>query len=279
MKTLSDVLGNVAHAWKEFWKFLRASGVFRILFWFYFAQVQILALGGLLYLYTNEALSEEQQEEVLVKAIPFVTIFVVILLIYIYLIVFFAIVLEGRVPQRSYYPLERVIIVGIGVGAVGLFQPWRQGGFEYGFVLLLISLLFFIAWSHIQPGQANDSPTLRPLSQQAHTIGAITGILVAAIFALTVSNSIIQNTKPEAPYGVREQIWNSRIYGEEKRAAVAEAAEDRWNTMKPFYLFVSLLPGAMAYFIGREVAALRDDATESSNTHSMPELTTDPAPG
>ena len=44
-----------------------------------------------------------------------------------------------------------LLIGGIVVGIVGMFQPFVQVFYTLGFVVLLISLLCFIAWSHIIP--------------------------------------------------------------------------------------------------------------------------------
>jgi len=32
-----------------------------------------------------------------------------------------------------------------------MFQPWLFDGYKYGFVLLLISLVLFMVWSHVSP--------------------------------------------------------------------------------------------------------------------------------
>ncbi len=62
----------------------------------------------------------------LIKAIPFVAIFVSIVLVFICLIVIVAVTLEGKVPLRSYRPIEYLLIAGILLGVVGLFQGWKM---------------------------------------------------------------------------------------------------------------------------------------------------------
>ena len=228
--------------------------IIRVLIGFGITIHECLLFAALFRLYTIEQLSPEQQKEVLVKAIPFVAIFVAVLLTYICLIVILAIVLHARVPHRTYYPAEWLIISGIAFGVVGLFQPWWLGAFEYGFGLLLVSLLAFIAWSHISPRSAGD--TAVSLSRRAHGVGAVIGVLVAIIFAATVSRTIIQKTKPQPPYGVPVRMWEMEsMYPPEEKDAIADEAKGQWNGMKPFYLLVSLLPGGFVYLIAREVAA------------------------
>jgi hypothetical protein len=46
---------------------------------------------------------------------------------------------------------ERVIIGGIVLGVVCMFQPWVFVGYKYGFLLVLFSTLAFIVWSHVTP--------------------------------------------------------------------------------------------------------------------------------
>jgi Na+/citrate or Na+/malate symporter len=85
----------------------------------------------------------------------FITVFLAILMAYIFFVIVFAsALLSGKVPQRIYGPIEIIIIAGIVLGVVGMFQPWLQLGFQVGFYLLLASTLSFIVWSHITPRAA-----------------------------------------------------------------------------------------------------------------------------
>jgi hypothetical protein len=56
-----------------------------------------------------------------------------------------------KITQSSFERIERLIIGGIIVGVVGMFQPWLFIGYKYGFFLLLFSTLAFIVWSHVTP--------------------------------------------------------------------------------------------------------------------------------
>lgn len=100
-----------------------------------------------------QSLATEQQmaRNVLLSAIPFVLIFAAIVLTFIALIVTAANLLNHKIEARVHRPIEQVIIAGIILGALGMFQPWWFGGFRYGFFLLLLSTLAFILWSHITP--------------------------------------------------------------------------------------------------------------------------------
>jgi hypothetical protein len=82
----------------------------------------------------------------------FITVFLAILMAYIFFVIVLAsILLSGRVPQRVYGLIETVIIAGIVLGVIGMFQPWLHLGFRVGFHLLLISTLAYMVWSHITP--------------------------------------------------------------------------------------------------------------------------------
>jgi hypothetical protein len=58
--------------------------------------------------------------------------------------------------QKIYRRAERVIIVLMLLGMVGMFQPVVLGLFRYGFLLLLFSTLAFIVFSHLSPRR--DAP-------------------------------------------------------------------------------------------------------------------------
>ena len=97
------------------------------------------------------ATEEQMSTNVLLSAIPFVLIFVSIILFFITLIWFVASLLNNKVPERIYRPIEWITIAGIVLGIVGMFQPWSFAAYRYGFLLLFFSTLSFILWSHIVP--------------------------------------------------------------------------------------------------------------------------------
>ena len=114
--------------------------------------VVLLILGAIANPVLSSVVSEEQfTTNVLLSAIPFVLIFVAIVLSFISLTWLLASVLNHHISERIYRPIELTMIGGIVLGAIGMFQPWFFLAYRYGFLLLLISTLAFILWSHIVP--------------------------------------------------------------------------------------------------------------------------------
>ena len=112
----------------------------------------LLVLGLLAGPFINSRMTEEQlTDNVIIGAIPFILIFVAIILAFIAIIVVVASMLDNNVSLRIHRIIEQILIAGIVLGVVGMFQPWFFEGYKYGFVLLLISTLSFILWSHITP--------------------------------------------------------------------------------------------------------------------------------
>ena len=95
------------------------------------------------------ATKEKVSENVLLTSIPFVLFFVSLVLLYMALIVFAGKLLSNRVPEAAYRTIEYVLIAGIALGVLGMFQPWVFALFKIGFFVLLLSTLSFILWSHI----------------------------------------------------------------------------------------------------------------------------------
>jgi hypothetical protein len=92
---------------------------------------------------------EVASSEVLIIAVPFLFIFVPIILSYMSFIVFVGKLLEQRVPERVYKVIEYMFIAGIVLGILGMFQPWAFPLFKIGFFVLFGSLLGFMVWSHV----------------------------------------------------------------------------------------------------------------------------------
>jgi hypothetical protein len=86
-----------------------------------------------------------------VQPIFFILGFLVILGLFIRFIVAVSRRLNLRVAQSTFEWVERIIIGGIVLGVVAMFQPWLFLGYKYGFLLLLFSTLAFIVWSHVTP--------------------------------------------------------------------------------------------------------------------------------
>lgn len=129
------------------------------------ATVVLLVLGLLVNPYVQANFSEEQlADNVLLGAIPFILIFVSIILAFMTLVWAVASALNGNVPRRIYRPVELALMVGIALGTFGMFQPWIQALFSAGFYLLLICTLAFILWTHITPEDAQRQENLGSLA-------------------------------------------------------------------------------------------------------------------
>ena len=100
------------------------------------------------------ATPEQLAQNVLLSAIPFILIFVAIILGFITIITIVARLLNDNISGRYYRPIELTLIGGIILGIVGMFQPWVFGLFKVGFIVLLVSTLAFILWSHVTPKAA-----------------------------------------------------------------------------------------------------------------------------
>ncbi len=59
--------------------------------------------------------------------------------------------LNHNISQRAFGLIEKVIIAGILLGAVGMFQPWVLPAYGIGFHVLLLSTLAYVVWSHVTP--------------------------------------------------------------------------------------------------------------------------------
>ena len=96
--------------------------------------------------------SEEQlASNVILSAIPFILIFASIIIAFMSFVWFVSIKLSGNISEKAYRPVELLLIGGIVIGALLMFQPWVFRLFQIGFVMLLLSLIGYIVWSHVRP--------------------------------------------------------------------------------------------------------------------------------
>ena len=70
--------------------------------------------------------------------------------------------LSYKIAQERFARIERLIIAGIVLGVVSMFQPWLFVGYKYGFLVLLFSTLAFIVWSHVTPAPALEAVVEHP---------------------------------------------------------------------------------------------------------------------
>ena len=118
-----------------------------------FIAIVVTLILGLVASPVIKALTTDKQRatNVLLSAIPFILIFVAILLAFISMINMSASVLNDNISPRIYRAIETALIAGIVLGVFGMFQPWLMIFYKVGFIVLLVSTLGFIWWSHIKP--------------------------------------------------------------------------------------------------------------------------------
>ncbi len=112
----------------------------------------ILLVGGFLLQPVFNGLPEDLlKKNVILLGVPFILIFVAIILFYMTLIWFITATLNNRIVQRIYKPIENVIIAGIVLSVIAMFQPWLFIAYRIGFHTLLFFTLTYILWSHVIP--------------------------------------------------------------------------------------------------------------------------------
>jgi hypothetical protein len=109
----------------------------------------LIILGFVILPITSEPPEKVTAMTVLITGIPFLLVFVGILLTYIALIITLSRYFSGYISQKSLNPIFYACIIGIVAGIILMFQPIAKVLYTIGFIILLISLLSFIAVSHI----------------------------------------------------------------------------------------------------------------------------------
>lgn len=130
----------------------------------------LLVLGLLAGPFINSRMTEEQlADNVIIYAVPFVLIFVAIILAFIAFIVVVASMLDDNISSGIHRIIESILITGIVLSVVGMFQSRLFEGYKYGFILLLISTLCFILWSRVTPRRevVQEEAGSRPLGETA----------------------------------------------------------------------------------------------------------------
>lgn len=119
--------------------------------------VILLVLGLIMTPLVGRLFTEEElARNALLGGIPFILIFAAIVIFYMSLAWFISNKLNYKVSGRVYRLIERLVIGGIILGVLMMFQPWAFVFFSWGFYLLLISTLAFIVWSHVAPAEDED---------------------------------------------------------------------------------------------------------------------------
>lgn len=86
----------------------------------------------------------------------FLTLFIAVLLTFVFFIVWVGRTLHRKVPRRLHALGEMILIFGILGGVVATFQPWSLDVYHIGFTVLLYSVLAFTVWSHVVPKGAQQ---------------------------------------------------------------------------------------------------------------------------
>lgn len=99
----------------------------------------------------NTFSDEQLANNVILSAIPFILIFASIIIAFMSLIWFVSSRLSDNISVKVYRPIEYILIGGIVIGALLMFQPWVFQLFRVGFFMLLLSLIGYMVWSHVRP--------------------------------------------------------------------------------------------------------------------------------
>jgi hypothetical protein len=91
------------------------------------------------------------------QSVSFFATLIAILSGYICFISFMSRLLSGRVPERLYGILEKLLIAGILLGIAGMFQPWVPVFYPAGFLLLFFATWVFTLWGYVIPKSAHSS--------------------------------------------------------------------------------------------------------------------------
>ena len=121
------------------------------------ASVITLILGLIALPIVNNFATEEQlARNVLIAAIPFILIFASIILAFMSFIWWLGTRLNDKVPEKTYRPIEMILIGGILLGVFLMFQPWLFQLFRVGFFMLLASTLGLIVCVHVRPEPSEE---------------------------------------------------------------------------------------------------------------------------
>jgi len=111
----------------------------------------ISLVAGLILQSVYSANPEIPGTNVLMNGLPFLLVFVGILLIYIGLIVTVSRYYSGYLPEKRFLPVFTACMIGIVLGILMMFQAFSPTLYTIGFLVLLFSLLSFMIVGHITP--------------------------------------------------------------------------------------------------------------------------------
>jgi hypothetical protein len=94
---------------------------------------------------------QDRTDNAILGGISFILIFIGIIVAFIDLVILLATKLNHNIPQSVYSPVLNILIAGIVLGVIGMFQPFLFVLYQVGFVLLFLSLIGFMVWGHLVP--------------------------------------------------------------------------------------------------------------------------------
>ena len=65
--------------------------------------------------------------------------------------------LSGRISERLFGIIEKLLVAGILLGIIGMFQPWVQVLYPAGFLVLFSATWIFTLWGYVTPKSAHAS--------------------------------------------------------------------------------------------------------------------------
>jgi hypothetical protein len=103
--------------------------------------------------------AKTKADNTILRGIPFILNFIGIIVAFVDFIIFMATRLNNNISESIYRPIERALIAGIVLGVIGMFQPFTVVLYTIGFIVLLVSTIGYIFWSHIIPRMRIDRAT------------------------------------------------------------------------------------------------------------------------
>ena len=89
--------------------------------------------------------------------VSFFAALVAILSGFICFIAFMSRLLGGRISERLFGILEKLLIAGILLGIAGMFQPWVPVFYPAGFIVLFAATWIFTLWGYVVPKSAHGT--------------------------------------------------------------------------------------------------------------------------
>ena len=91
------------------------------------------------------------------QGVSFFATLIAILSGFICFIAFMSRLLSGRISERLFGILEKLLIAGILLGIAGMFQPWVSALYPAGFIVLFAATWIFTLWGYVTPKSAHGT--------------------------------------------------------------------------------------------------------------------------